>query len=163
MKRKNYYDKVIRYLIYGNILKNNTYPLSVSAERMSQALATAIYAREIKADAVAHGSTGAGNDQVRFDMILNILAPGVEIITPIRELKLSREEEIAYLKSKGVEMNFDKAMYSINKGIWGTSVGGKETLQVTRYASGRSVADSGYENRKRNSKADLRQRRTHKD
>lgn len=126
---KNYYDKVIRYLIYGNILKNNTYPLSVSAERMSQALATAIYAREIKADAVAHGSTGAGNDQVRFDMILNILAPGVEIITPIRELKLSREEEIAYLKSKGVEMNFEKAMYSINKGIWGTSVGGKETLK----------------------------------
>jgi argininosuccinate synthase len=126
---KNYYDKVIRYLIYGNILKNNTYPLSVSAERMSQALATAVYAREIKADAVAHGSTGAGNDQVRFDMILNILAPGVEIITPIRELKLSREEEISYLKSKGVEMNFEKAMYSINKGIWGTSVGGKETLK----------------------------------
>jgi argininosuccinate synthase len=126
---KNYYDKVIRYLIYGNILKNNTYPLSVSAERMSQALATANYAREIKADAVAHGSTGAGNDQVRFDMILNILAPGVEIITPIRELKLSREEEISYLKSKGVEMNFEKAMYSVNKGIWGTSVGGKETLK----------------------------------
>lgn len=126
---KNYYDKVIRYLIYGNVLKNNTYPLSVSAERMSQALATAIYAREIKADAVAHGSTGAGNDQVRFDMILNILAPGVEIITPIRELKLSREEEISYLKSKGVNMNFDKAMYSVNKGIWGTSVGGKETLK----------------------------------
>src|SRR5687768_10831912 len=124
---KNYYDKVIRYLIYGNILKNNTYPLSVSAERMSQALATAIYAREIKADAVAHGSTGAGNDQVRFDMILNILAPGVEIITPIRELKLSREEEISYLKSKGVDMNFEKAMYSVNKGLWGTSVGGKET------------------------------------
>jgi argininosuccinate synthase len=126
---KNYYDKVIRYLIYGNILKNNTYPLSVSAERMSQALAVAIYAKEIKADAVAHGSTGAGNDQVRFDMILNILVPGIEIITPIRELKLSREEEIAYLKSKGVQMNFDKAMYSINKGIWGTSVGGKETLK----------------------------------
>ena len=126
---KNYYDKVIRYLIYGNILKNNTYPLSVSAERMSQALAVAIYAKELKADAVAHGSTGAGNDQVRFDMILNILVPGIEIITPIREVKLSREEEIAYLKSKGVQMNFDKAMYSINKGIWGTSVGGKETLK----------------------------------
>jgi argininosuccinate synthase len=126
---KNYYDKVIRYLIYGNILKNNTYPLSVSAERMSQALATAIYAKEIKADAVAHGSTGAGNDQVRFDMILNILVPGIEIITPIRELKLSREEEINYLKSKGVQMNFEKAMYSVNKGIWGTSVGGKETLK----------------------------------
>ncbi|HEY9005993.1 argininosuccinate synthase [Ohtaekwangia sp.] len=126
---KNYYDKVIRYLIYGNILKNNTYPLSVSAERMSQALAVAIYAKELKADAVAHGSTGAGNDQVRFDMILNILVPGIEIITPIRELKLSREEEIAFLKSKGVQMNFEKAMYSVNKGIWGTSVGGKETLK----------------------------------
>jgi argininosuccinate synthase len=126
---RNYYDKVIRFLIYGNVLKNNTYPLSVSAERMSQALATANYAKAIKADAVAHGSTGAGNDQVRFDMILNILVPGIEIITPIRDLKLSREEEISYLKSKGVQMNFDKAMYSVNKGIWGTSVGGKETLK----------------------------------
>lgn len=126
---KNYYDKVIRYLVYGNVLKNNTYPLSVSAERMSQALAVANYAKELKADAVAHGSTGAGNDQVRFDMILNILVPGIEIITPIRELRLSREEEISFLKSKGVQMNFEKAMYSINKGIWGTSVGGKETLK----------------------------------
>ena len=126
---KNYYDNVIRFLIYGNVLKNNTYPLSVSAERMSQALATANYAKAIKADAVAHGSTGAGNDQVRFDMILNILVPGIEIITPIREMRLSREDEISYLKSKGVQMNFDKAMYSINKGIWGTSVGGKETLK----------------------------------
>lgn len=126
---RNYYNKVIRYLVYGNVLKNNTYPLSVSAERMSQALATANYAREIKADAVAHGSTGAGNDQVRFDMILNILVPGIDIITPIRDMKLSREEEISFLKSKGVKMNFDKAMYSINKGIWGTSVGGKETLK----------------------------------
>ena len=126
---KNYYDKVIRFLVYGNVLKNNTYPLSVSAERMSQALATATYAKELKADAVAHGSTGAGNDQVRFDMIFHVLIPGVEIITPIRDLKLSREEEINYLKSKGIQMNFEKAMYSINKGIWGTSVGGKETLK----------------------------------
>lgn len=125
----NYYDKVIRFLIYGNVLKNNTYPLSVSAERMSQALAVADYARELKADAVAHGSTGAGNDQVRFDMILNILVPGIEIITPIRELQLSREQEIEFLKSKGVQMNFEKAMYSVNKGLWGTSVGGKETLK----------------------------------
>jgi argininosuccinate synthase len=125
---KNYYDKVIRFLIYGNALKNNTYPLSVSAERMSQALAVAVYAKELKADAVAHGSTGAGNDQVRFDMIFHVLIPNVEIITPIRDMKLSREEEINYLKSKGVQMNFDKAMYSINKGLWGTSVGGKETL-----------------------------------
>ena len=126
---KNYYEKVIRFLIYGNVLKNNTYPLSVSAERMSQALATANYAKTLNADAVAHGSTGAGNDQVRFDMIFHVLIPGIEIITPIRDLKLSREEEINYLKSKGVEMNFEKAMYSINKGIWGTSVGGKETLK----------------------------------
>jgi argininosuccinate synthase len=126
---KNYYDTVIRFLIYGNVLKNNTYPLSVSAERMSQALATANYAKKVKADAVAHGSTGAGNDQVRFDMILNILVPGIEIITPIRDMKLSREQEIEYLKSKGVVYDFRKAMYSVNKGIWGTSVGGKETLK----------------------------------
>ena len=126
---KNYYDTVIRFLIYGNVLKNNTYPLSVSAERMSQALATANYAKKVKADAVAHGSTGAGNDQVRFDMILNILVPGIEIITPIRDMKLSREQEIDYLKSKGVVYDFKKAMYSVNKGIWGTSVGGKETLK----------------------------------
>ncbi|MFM8912008.1 MAG: argininosuccinate synthase, partial [Flammeovirgaceae bacterium] len=125
---KNYYDKVIKYLVFGNTLKNATYPLSVSAERMSQALAVANYAKEHKADAVAHGSTGAGNDQVRFDMIFQILLPGIEIITPIREKRLSREAEIDYLKSKGVAFNFEKAKYSINKGIWGTSVGGKETL-----------------------------------
>ncbi|MEO5979119.1 MAG: argininosuccinate synthase domain-containing protein [Chryseolinea sp.] len=126
---KNYYEKVIRFLIYGNVLKNNTYPLSVSAERMSQALAVATYAKALKADAVAHGSTGAGNDQVRFDMILNILVPGIEILTPIRDLQLSREQEISFLKAKGVQMNFEKAMYSVNKGLWGTSVGGKETLK----------------------------------
>lgn len=125
---RSYYDGVIKYLIFGNVLKNNTYPLSVSAERMSQALAIAEYVKEVGADAVAHGSTGAGNDQVRFDMVFHIMIPGVEIITPIRDLKLSREEEISYLKSKGVEVNFEKAMYSINKGMWGTSVGGKETL-----------------------------------
>ncbi len=125
---KSYYDRILRYLIYGNVLKNNTYPLSVSAERLIQALHIAEHTRQLKADAVAHGSTGAGNDQVRFDMIFHIMIPGVEIITPIRDLRLSREEEIAYLKSKGVEMNFDKALYSINKGLWGTSVGGRETL-----------------------------------
>lgn len=125
---KSYYDRVIKYLIYGNVLKNNTYPLSVSAERLIQALHIAEHAKKLNADAVAHGSTGAGNDQVRFDMIFHIMIPGVEIITPIRDLRLSREEEIAYLKNKGVEMNFEKAMYSINKGLWGTSVGGKETL-----------------------------------
>lgn len=125
---KNYYDRIVKYLIFGNVLKNNTYPLSVSAERLVQALHMAEHAKQLNADAVAHGSTGAGNDQVRFDMILNTVVPGIEIITPIRDLKLSREEEIEYLKKKGVEMNFEKAAYSINKGLWGTSVGGRETL-----------------------------------
>ncbi len=123
-----YYDSIIKYLVYGNVLKNSTYPLSVSAERLSQALHIAEHAKKLQAAAVAHGSTGAGNDQVRFDMIFHIMIPGVEIITPIRDLKLSREAEIAYLKEKGVQMNFEKAVYSINKGLWGTSVGGKETL-----------------------------------
>ncbi|SEA57917.1 argininosuccinate synthase [Arachidicoccus rhizosphaerae] len=125
---ENYYDRIVKYLIFGNVLKNNTYPLSVSAERLVQALHMAEHAKKLGADAVAHGSTGAGNDQVRFDMILNTVTPGIEIITPIRDLKLSREQEIAYLKEKGVDMNFEKAAYSINKGLWGTSVGGKETL-----------------------------------
>ncbi len=125
---KTYYDNIIRFLVYGNILKNNTYPLSVSAERLSQAIHIAEHVQKLNAEAVAHGSTGAGNDQVRFDMIFHIMIPGVEIITPIRDLKLSREEEIVYLQSKGVEMNAEKAMYSINKGLWGTSVGGRETL-----------------------------------
>lgn len=125
---KGYYDRIIKYLVFGNILKNNTYPLSVSAERLVQALHIAEHAKKLNAEAVAHGSTGAGNDQVRFDMVFNIMIPGVEILTPIRDLKLSREAEIEYLKSKGVEMNFEKAAYSINKGLWGTSVGGRETL-----------------------------------
>jgi argininosuccinate synthase len=125
---ESYYEKIIKYLVYGNILKNNTYPLSVSAERLSQAIHIAEHVQQLGADAVAHGSTGAGNDQVRFDMVFHIMIPGVEIITPIRDLKLSREQEITYLQSKGVEMNAEKAMYSINKGLWGTSVGGKETL-----------------------------------
>ncbi|MEP7232577.1 MAG: argininosuccinate synthase domain-containing protein [Ginsengibacter sp.] len=125
---KSYYDSIIKYLIYGNVLKNNTYPLSVSAERLSQALHIAEHVKKLKADAVAHGSTGAGNDQVRFDMIFHIMIPGVEIITPIRDMQLSRQEEIDYLKSKGVKMKFEKSAYSINKGLWGTSVGGKETL-----------------------------------
>jgi argininosuccinate synthase len=125
---ENYYQNCIKYLVFGNVLKNATYPLSVSAERVSQATAIANYVKKIGADYVAHGSTGAGNDQVRFDMIFNILIPGVEIITPIRDLKLSREAEIEYLKKNGVEYSAEKARYSINKGIWGTSVGGKETL-----------------------------------
>ena len=125
---KGYYDSIIKYLIFGNVLKNNTYPLSVSAERLSQALHIAAHVKKLGANKVAHGSTGAGNDQVRFDMIFQIMIPGVEILTPIRDLQLSREAEITYLKQKGVQMNFEKAAYSINKGLWGTSVGGKETL-----------------------------------
>ena len=130
---QDYYQSVIRYLVYGNVLKNDTYPLSVSAERIVQAKSIAEYAKSIGAEAVAHGSTGAGNDQVRFDMIFQILAPEVEIITPIRDLKLSRQEEIDYLKTHGVSMNFEKAAYSVNKGIWGTSVGGKETLTSSEF------------------------------
>ncbi|MBW3468466.1 argininosuccinate synthase [Arthrospiribacter ruber] len=123
-----YYKEVLKYLVFGNVLKNQTYPLSVSAERILQAKSLAEYAKKIGAKSVAHGSTGAGNDQVRFDMIFQTIVPDIEIITPIRDLKLSREEEIEYLKKHGVSMNFEKAKYSINKGIWGTSVGGKETL-----------------------------------
>ena len=123
-----YYEECIRFLIFGNVLKNSTYPLSVSAERVFQATAIAKYAQKIDADYIAHGSTGAGNDQVRFDMIFNTLVPQMQIITPIRDNRLSREEEIAYLQKAGVEFNAEKAKYSINKGIWGTSVGGQETL-----------------------------------
>lgn len=125
---ENYYQRCIKYLIFGNVLKNNTYPLSVSSERVFQATAIADYAKKISAKAIAHGSTGAGNDQVRFDSILQILLPDAEIITPIRDLKLSRNEEIEFLKENGFEINFEKSQYSINKGLWGTSVGGKETL-----------------------------------
>lgn len=128
-----YYQKCIRYLIYGNILKNNTYPLSVSAERIFQAMAVAEYAKSIGAQAIAHGSTGAGNDQVRFDMAFRIIVPDAEIITPIRDLKLSREDEIEFLKSKGVVREWHKSTYSINQGLWGTSVGGKETLNSWDY------------------------------
>lgn len=125
---EHYYDKAIRYLIYGNVLKNNTYPLSVSAERVFQAIETVKYAKKIGADYIAHGSTGAGNDQIRFDLIFHTIVPEIEIITPIRDLKLSRQEEVAYLQKNGVSYSWEKAQYSINKGIWGTSVGGKETL-----------------------------------
>lgn len=130
---EDYYNDSVKYLIFGNVLKNATYPLSVSAERVCQATAIANYAKKIGAQAVAHGSTGAGNDQVRFDMIFNILVPNVQIITPIRDLKLSREEEIEFLQKHGVEINAEKAKYSINKGLWGTSVGGKETLTSNLY------------------------------
>ena len=134
-----YYDKCIKYMIFGNVLRNKTYPVSVSSERTFQALAIVRYAKEIGVDALAHGSTGAGNDQVRFDLCFSVFAPGMEIITPTRDLKLSREEEIAYLKSKGVERDWSKMAYSINKGLWGTSVGGCETL-----SSHLSLPDEAY-------------------
>lgn len=125
---EDYYQKCIRYLIYGNVLRNNTYPLSVSAERVFQALEVVKYAQSIGAKKIAHGSTGAGNDQVRFDLVFHILGENIEIITPIRDLKLSRQAEVDYLEKNGVNLNWEKAQYSINQGIWGTSVGGKETL-----------------------------------
>lgn len=130
---EKYYNDCIRYMVYGNVLKNNTYPLSVSAERVFQATAVAEYANRIGAKAIAHGSTGAGNDQVRFDVVFRILCPDVEVITPIRDMKLSREAEIEYLKAKGVVRDWTKAAYSINKGLWGTSVGGRETLSSNGY------------------------------
>ena len=135
----SFYQKIVKYLIYGNVLKNNTYPLSVSAERIIHAIEIIEYAKSIGANAIAHGSTGAGNDQVRFDLIFQVMAPEIEIITPIRDFQLSREDEISYLKENGVELKWEKAQYSINQGLWGTSVGGKETL-----TSDESLPESAY-------------------
>lgn len=136
---QNFYDKVVKYLIFGNVLRNNTYPLSVSAERIVQAVEIVNYAKKVGAQYIAHGSTGAGNDQVRFDMIFQTLAPDIEIVTPIRDNRLAREEEIAYLQENGVDYSWEKAKYSINKGLWGTSVGGDETL-----TSNLPLPDSAY-------------------
>ncbi|RAJ17809.1 argininosuccinate synthase [Olleya aquimaris] len=135
----SYYQKVIKYLIFGNVLKNNTYPLSVSAERIIQAIEIIEYAKSIDAEYIAHGSTGAGNDQVRFDMIFQTLAPHIQIITPIRDGSLTRQQEINYLKENGIDMSWEKAKYSVNKGLWGTSVGGSETL-----TSDKPLPDSAY-------------------
>lgn len=125
---KSYYEKYIKYLVFGNVLRNNTYPLSVSAERMFQAVEIAKATKKLNAFAIAHGSTGAGNDQVRFDLAFKIICPEVEIITPIRDQSLSRQQEVDFLNQHGFEWNAEKAKYSINQGIWGTSVGGAETL-----------------------------------
>jgi len=140
---EEYYKKCIRYMIYGNVLRNNTYPISVSSERVFQAIATINYAKEIGAGYIAHGSTGAGNDQVRFDLTFQVLAPEIEIITPIRDLMLSRQEEIDFLKKHGVQADFQKMQYSVNQGIWGTSVGGKETL-----TSDKNLPDDAYPSQK---------------
>ncbi|HOA46655.1 MAG TPA: argininosuccinate synthase [Paludibacteraceae bacterium] len=126
---QEYYEKSIRYMIFGNVLRNGTYPISVSSERIFQAMAIINYAKEINADCVAHGSTGAGNDQVRFDLTFDVLAPEIEILTPTRDMCLTREYEIDFLKRHGVHFDFKKMEYSINKGLWGTSIGGKETLK----------------------------------
>ena len=134
-----FYDRIVKYLIYGNVLKNNTYPLSVSAERIIQAIEIIEYAKSIEAKYIAHGSTGAGNDQVRFDLTFQVLAPHIEIISPIRDQQLSREAEIDYLKSQGIDIPWKKAQYSINQGLWGTSVGGSETL-----TSHQSLPESAY-------------------
>jgi len=136
---EHFYEKVVKYLIYGNVLRNNTYPLSVSAERIVQAIEIVNHAKKIGAEYIAHGSTGAGNDQVRFDMIFQILAPTIKIITPIRDKSLSREAEITYLQENGIDYSWEKAKYSINKGLWGTSVGGDETL-----TSNLSLPESAY-------------------
>lgn len=125
---QDYYNKGIKYLIYGNVLKNNTYPLSVSSERFFQAMEVLNHVKKVGAKYVAHGSTGAGNDQIRFDIVFEILAPEVEIIAPVRELSLTRQYEIDYLKEKGFDSSWEKSKYSINQGLWGTSVGGVETL-----------------------------------
>lgn len=125
---EKYFQDCLRFLIYGNVLKNNTYPLSVSAERMFQSIAIAEYAKQVDAEYIVHGSTGAGNDQIRFDVAFAVISPKSEIITPIRDERLTRQQEVNYLQSQGVEYSWEKAKYSINVGIWGTSVGGVETL-----------------------------------
>lgn len=136
---QEYYDKSIRYMVFGNVLRNGTYPISVSSERIFQALAIIHYAREIGADYVAHGSTGAGNDQVRFDLTFDVIAPEIKILTPTRDMVLTREYEINYLKENGFVADFKKMEYSINKGLWGTSIGGKETLKPEQ-----TLPDSAY-------------------
>ena len=134
-----YYNKSIRFMVFGNILRNGTYPISVSSERIFQAIAIIEYAKQIKADYVAHGSTGAGNDQVRFDLTFDVLAPEIKILTPTRDMTLTREYEINYLKEHGVVADWTKMEYSINKGLWGTSIGGKETL-----TSEKTLPESAY-------------------
>ena len=136
---ETYYQKCIRYLVYGNMMRNHHYPMSVSSERIFQAMAVAEYAQQQGINIVAHGSTGAGNDQVRFDMIFQILAPDIEVLAPIRELKLSREAEVEYLQKVGFNESFEKHAYSINQGLWGTTVGGKETL-----TSGQGLPEEAY-------------------
>ena len=143
----SFYNKIVKYLIYGNVLRNNTYPLSVSAERIIQAIEIVTYAKVVGAKYIAHGSTGAGNDQVRFDMIFQVMAPEIKIITLIRDNQLSREDEIEYLKTQGIDVPWEKAKYSINQGLWGTSIGGSQTL-----TSDQPLPDSAYPSALKNEK-----------
>ena len=136
---QEYYEKSLKYMIYGNVLRNNCYPISVSSERIFQALAIARYAKEIGADAIAHGSTGAGNDQIRFDMTFLVMAPGIEIITLTRDKTLTRKEEVDYLNAGGFNADFAKLKYSYNVGIWGTSICGGELLD-----SNQGLPESAY-------------------
>ena len=136
---QEYYEKSLKYMVFGNVLRNGTYPISVSSERIFQALAIARYANEIGADAIAHGSTGAGNDQIRFDMTFLVMAPGVEIITLTRDMALSRQEEIDYLNKHGFAADFAKLKYSYNVGLWGTSICGGEILD-----SAQGLPESAY-------------------
>jgi argininosuccinate synthase len=136
---KEYYEKSIKYMVFGNVLRNGTYPISVSSERIFQAIAIIEHAKKLGVDYVAHGSTGAGNDQVRFDLTFEILAPNIKILTPTRDMVLTREYEINYLKEHGYVADFTKMEYSINAGLWGTSIGGKETLK-----SDQTLPESAY-------------------
>lgn len=129
---KQYYEKSLKYMVWGNVLRNGTYPVSVSSERIFQGMAIAEYARKIGAHAIAHGSTGAGNDQVRFDMTFLVMCPEMEIITLTRDKTLSRKEEVDYLNSHGFFADFTKLKYSYNVGIWGTSICGGEILDSTQ-------------------------------
>ena len=151
------YNSILKYLIFGNVLRNNTYPLSVSAERVVQAIALINYANSIGAEAIAHGSTGAGNDQIRFDLIFQTLGNSIEIITPIRDQKLSRETEIEYLKSHGYEYSWEKSKYSINQGLWGTSVGGAETLTSDKTLPEEAYPSQLEENQSKNLTLDFKQ------
>ena len=142
-----FYEKIIKFLVFGNVLRNNIYPLSVSSERIIQAIEIVNYAKINNCDFIAHGSTGAGNDQVRFDMIFQILAPEIKILTPIRDNSISREDEVTYLKNNDVNLNWEKAKYSINKGLWGTSIGGDETL-----TSNQKLPEEAYPSKLKNKK-----------
>ena len=147
--KQQFYNKLIKFLIFGNVLKNNSYPLSVSSERIIQAIEIINYSKKNNINTIAHGSTGAGNDQVRFDSIFQILNPHVKIITPIRDNNISRKQEISYLKKMGVNFTWNNSKYSINKGIWGTTIGGDETLTSYKALPNKAFTKKLIERRKK--------------